>query len=99
MTDDLAHRATHIDVDEGCAIILQPLRSSGHVVETTAEDLHVERLVVIAGGEQVEGLARLFDDRPCVDEVGGAHADAADLADRSSVRVVRIPGQGRECEP
>ena len=46
-----------------------------------AEDLHEQRPLGRAGGEQLHRLLDALEDRAGVDEVGGAEPDAAHLAD------------------
>ena len=58
----------------------------------------VRKVCKVGGGafDELEGLAILLEEGAGVDEVGGAEADAADLADDAAEGEVGVPGQRRE---
>src|SRR5262249_33690760 len=51
--NDLADWAAHVDVDDGRAVVLDPLRPGGHVFGCTPVDLDGERAILRRGGEQL----------------------------------------------
>ena len=92
---DLAHGAAHVDVDGGDAERFEELGRGGHFFRHGAEELDGEGRVGGVAFDELERLAIFLQKRAGVNEVGGAKADAAELADDEAKRKIGISRQRR----
>ena len=81
---DLAHRATHVDIDGRNADGFEDNSGIAHFFGNGAEQLHGERTVRRAGFDEFESLWIFLEQRAGVDEVGRGESKSADFAQTSA---------------
>ena len=86
-------RAAHVYIHDGDATGFEDDRRVAQFARLLAEQLHSERRIGGAGFDKLVGAPVFFDKGAGVDEIGGAEADPADLADGEAKRQIGVPGQ------
>ena len=95
LSDDLAHRAAEIDIDDRRAIVLLQLGSIGHALRIAADQLHRYRFFDGVPGSLLYALSRLANCGLAGDHLGDVETRAI-AAHQLAERKVRYPGHRRK---
>lgn len=95
---DLVNGATHVDVDDGGAVIGAPACAVGEQGGVGAVQLHADGLVEVVGTSEVERGFGVAEEAMRAEEVGAGEPDAAEGADGAAPGEIAPSGNGGEDE-